>query len=299
MSVTANLPYTTTCGPWAAPSDVTEVDSSTLDQDLLLITLQAASDILFSLSGSRYAGSCQDTVRPNARVVARDHGRPVAATSGWTWNGSGWGYYSGGYMSGFGYSRWGWVTTNQEELPDGSTIPSVDLGVYPLTGIVQVLINGQVVDPTTYRIDDNRHLVRVINPTEDPGDDNNVGWPVVQRMDLPETENDTWQVTFTYGIPPPPMGVMAAAELGYQLYLASSPSTVGQCRLPQRVTQVTRQGMTAVVLDPMRFLDQGRTGLIRCDLFLAAVNPGSLRRRATVMNPDIQKRVRRTGPVGG
>jgi hypothetical protein len=302
MSPEPNLPVLTTCGPWATPADVTEVDVdgfTTAQLAILNTQLQAASDILYSLSGRQFSGSCQDTVRPNARIITADHGRPIAATSAWTWNGSGYGYYSGGYMSGFGYSRWGWVLANTEELPDGTTIPSINLGVFPLTSIVEILIDGQTVDPTTYRIDDNRHLVRVINPEETPDDTDNPGWPVQQRMDLPPTEKNTWQVTFTYGVPPPPSGQAAAAELGYQLYLAQSPTTIGQCRLPKRVTSISREGMTAIVLDPMAFLDKGRTGLLLCDYFIESVNSGHLRRRATVMSPDIGRRVRRTGPVGG
>lgn len=285
--------------PWAQPSDITEVDPSTLDPAVLAECLQAATDVLFQLSGRQFTGLASDVVRPLPRVINRDHGRPVAASSGWTMAaGGGWGYYSGGYMAGFGYSRWGWITTNQEELPDGSTIPSVNLGAFPVTGITRVLIDGVTVDSTTYRVDNFKSLVRVINPAENPADNNNPGWPSRQRLDLPSSEVGTFEVALTYGIRPPRIGIMAAAELAYQLYLAVSPTGAGQCSLPKRVTQITRQGITAVVLDPMAFLDEGKTGLIRCDYFLKSVNPGKLRRRATVMSPDIGRRVRRTGPVG-
>ena len=77
------------------------------------------------------------------------------------------------------------------------------------------------------------------------------------------------------------------------MYLATNAATVGECRLPRRVTQITRQGVTAMVLDPMSFLNEGKTGLYLCDAFLAAVNPGKLRRRATLASPDISRRVRR------
>jgi hypothetical protein len=282
--------------PWATAADITEVDASQLDQTILADCIQAATDILFQLSGRQYAGAGSDTVRPLPRIIIRDHGRPIATTSMWNspW---GWGYYSGGYMSGFGYSRWGWITTNQEELPDGTTIPSIDLGAFPITSVTEVLVNGSVVDQTTYRVDDFRHLVRVINPSETPDDTDNPGWPSQQRMDLPVTEDNTFQVSYTYGILPPRIGIMACAELAYQLYLAVAPSGPGQSKLPQRVTSITRQGMTAAVLDPQIFLAEGRTGLIRCDYFLESINPGKLQRRATVMTPDINRRVRRTGPV--
>lgn len=291
-------PYQGTCSPWALPTDVHLTDPTGLDTTILADCLQAASDILFSLSGSRFAGVCQDTVRPSARMVNRDHGRPVGQSfPGADWGG--FGYWSGGF-NGSGYSRWGWCTCNQEEQPGGNVLPSIDLGVFPLISIVEVLQNGIVLDPSTYEIEDNRHLVRLADGTTNPAYTRNPGWPCCQRMDIPASAPNTgstptaWQVTFTYGIMPPTAGIMACAELGYQLYLATNAATVGECRLPRRVTQIARQGVTAMVLDPMSFLDQGKTGLYQCDSFLSAVNPGALRRRATVMSPDIGRRVRRT-----
>lgn len=288
-------PYQSTCAPWALPADVKLADPTSLDPDNLLDCLQAASDVLYALSGSRFSGGCQDTVRPCARMVNRDHGRPI----GQSWPGAAWGgfgYWPGGWGSA-GFSRWGWCTCNQEEQPGGNALPSVDLGVWPLTGIVVIYQDGAVVEPTTYEIQDNRHLVRLADPTTTPPYAKNPGWPCCQRLDLPGGlggQPGTWQVTFTYGIAPPPSGKLACAELGYQLYLATTPARVGECRLPSRVTHITRQGVSAVVLDPMSFIDQGKTGLYQCDSFLEAVNPGNLRRRATVSTPDIGRRVRRT-----
>jgi hypothetical protein len=296
--VTPNLPNYSTCATWAAPTDVAEaVDSSgavlpSIDLPLLDLCLQISSDPLFSLSGRRFPGSCQDTVRPLPRYVDRDHGRPITPFLG-TFAG---GFWTSGWSE-FGGGRAGWAgTINQEEMPDGYLIPSVDLGVFPLTGIVQVLIDGQVQDPTTYRIDDNRHLVRVVNPATNPGD-TNVGWPFTQRVDLPSTEKDTWEVTFTYGTPPPPGGTNACAVLAWQLYL-SNPSTAGACSLPVRTTRVTRQGVTATLLDPTALLGKQRTGIYLVDMWLQTVNPSGLKRASGVMSPDVGPRVRRTGPVG-
>lgn len=117
-----------------------------------------------------------------------------------------------------------------------------------------------------------------------------------QRMDLEATEKDTWEVVFYYGTPPPPGGKVAAAIFGYQIALSRNPATLGKCRLPTRVTQVTRQGMTAIVLDPMAFLKDGKVGLYEVDTWIESENPGHLRRPASVSSPDIQRRVRRTQP---
>lgn len=275
--------------PWAVPADVTETDTSTFTSPQtaqLTKCLLAASDVLFKLSGRRWSGAGTDVVRPLPRILARDHGRPVGG--GWAWWGSV-GYFPGQWLYG-GYSRWGWVTTNADELPDGSTVPQVTLGRYPVTSVTGVLIDGATVDPATYAVDEQRWLVRLADPVTRI----NPGWPVAQRIDLPSTSPGTWQVTFGFGVAPPTMGNLAAAELGYQLYLATTPAATGQCRLPARVTQITREGMSAVVLDPQIFLKDGRTGLTICDYFLMEENPGKLRRRATIWTPDKGRRVRRT-----
>lgn len=46
----------------------------------------------------------------------------------------------------------------------------------------------------------------------------------------------------------------------------------GACALPERVTTISRQGLSWTVLDPMDFLDRSRTGIGAVDQWLAAVN---------------------------
>ena len=185
MSISVNLPITSVCYPWAQPSDivdqalVTAVNNTSLVEDCLL----QASDILYRLSGNQFAGSCEDTVRPHARMVPRDHGRPIGMPG---IMGYGVGYWSGGYSGTWGYSNWGWCTCNQDEDPGGSLIPQIALGVFPLTGIVQVLVDGVVQDPSTYRIDDNRYLVRLADPNTPTG--TNAGWPCFVAGTLVTTE---------------------------------------------------------------------------------------------------------------
>ena len=58
-------------------------------------------------------------------------------------------------------------------------------------------------------------------------------------------------MSYWYGVPPPASGVMAATTLGVQLVLNAigAPNS-----LPQRVTTVTRQGVTVAVVDVIDFL---------------------------------------------
>jgi hypothetical protein len=87
---------------------------------------------------------------------------------------------------------------------------------------------------------------------------------------------------------------MAACEMAYQFYLVTHPAAQGTVKLPQRVTTLTRQGMSAVILDPQQFLDKGYTGLTLCDRFIQRHNPNHLRRAPVVLNPDLGPTTRRT-----
>lgn len=161
---------------------------------------------------------------------------------------------------------------------------SIDLGVYPIVAVTAVKVDGVTLDADEYRVDDWRYLVRLGGRS----------WPRRQRMQDADTEDGTWSVTIQYGSPPPPLGVQAAIALGCEL-AASAADDGGECRLPERVTSVSRQGVTAVILDPMDFLTDGRTGIYEVDLFLTATNPGRLQRPPAVLTPaSMRNRLVRT-----
>ena len=62
-----------------------------------------------------------------------------------------------------------------------------------------------------------------------------------------------------------------------------------ECVLPQRVTPISRQGVSWTLLDPQDFLDNGRTGIYHVDLFLRTVNPDRARLRSRVFSPDLHR----------
>jgi len=151
----------------------------------------------------------------------------------------------------------------------------------PVVSVEEVKIDGAVVPTARYRVDDHRWLVYL--PESDSAE--RQGWPCCQRLDLADTEDDTWVVAYTYGMAPPPGGVRAAAALGCQLALACSPETVNQCRLPKRVTSITRQGVTLAMIDPLTLFADGLTGLAEVDLWVQSILLGAKRRRASVWVP--------------
>ena len=66
----------------------------------------------------------------------------------------------------------------------------------------------------------------------------------------------------------------------------------GACRLPSRVVQVVRQGVTIQRATPLAsYLVAGATGLELVDAFIAGY--GGLRRRPAVWSPDVQPFARR------
>lgn len=93
-------------------------------------------------------------------------------------------------------------------------------------------------------------------------------------------------VKYAYGSGTPPGGKRAAVKLAEQLLLSGQGAN---CQLPERVTSITRQGMSFTLLDPQDFLDKGRTGIYEIDLMLGALNPAHALKRARVFSPDIRR----------
>lgn len=246
-----------TCTPWATEADLC---SPCADYGNVAVLagdfLQAASDVLFELSGRQFNGGCEVTIRPERRCVHLE--RSVSLPAG-----------------------------RRSAAAGGCGCPSwrVDLPDYPVSAIGEVKVDGVVLDPARYRLDGNRQLIRLAD-----ADGTNPGWPAGQRIDLATTEIDTWSITYTWGREPPPMGVKAAAVLACELALSCDPETASQCRLPKNATSVSREGVS-IVLSPSDFLDKdGKTGLYEVDLFLRAVNPSRIRQRASVWHGGMATR---------
>lgn len=229
-------PCQNACSPWVEPEDLPCEEG--VAPELLEEAVAVATDILFEMSGRKYAGSCRDTVRL-LRQTCGCSDRCSCHSDG---------------------------------------LHRVTLGGYPVTSIIEVKVGGEVWDPSRYRVDDFRYLVRL--PDQDGS---KLSWPFSDEVD----------VTFTYGVGPASDGVRAAKTLACEFVKAWTNDS--SCKLPSRVSSVSRQGVSMVVLDPFEFFERNRTGLWQVDAFLAASNPNGTRRRAAVISPDIGPSVRRVG----
>lgn len=263
------------CEPWLTPADI---DACCGPDDppvgLLDDCAQAASELLWALSGRQFGGVCQTTVRPCAQ---QKRGGRWLAPDGWD-------------------PTWGWAVDggwcDHPHSSCGGPGPSqIGLGVYPIVDVVEVVVDGATLDDSLYRLDDQRWLVRL----EDP-DGTRPGWPASQDLTLPASAEGTWEVTFTWGVRPPAAGVLAARALACEL---AKGCTGGDCALDPRVTALARQGVTLQMTDLTGLLDDGRTGLLAVDAFLAAFNPKRIAQPAAVLSPDVGPHVRRAGQPGG
>lgn len=100
------------------------------------------------------------------------------------------------------------------------------------------------------------------------------------------------EVTYTYGTGIPTGGRLAAKLLAEEF--AKSWIGDSECRLPDRVTNVSRQGVSFSIIDKQEFLDELRTGILEIDMFLRAINPDRARKKAKVFSPDIPRSYRTT-----
>lgn len=103
---------------------------------------------------------------------------------------------------------------------------------------------------------------------------------------------DGFEISYTYGQQPPTAGRMAALTMARQFFFLWS-GREDQCSLPDRVTAVTRQSVSWVLLDNQDFLDDLKTGIYVVDLFLKSVNPDKARVKSKVFSVDIPRGQRR------
>lgn len=162
-----------------------------------------------------------------------------------------------------------------------------------VNSVTQVKIDGVVLDPSQYTVQNNRYLVRR-GTAEGPA---NPCWPECQRLDLPDSEPGTWSVTYLRGLWDE--GTAAAARrfmtiLGGELAATCEKRT---CRLPSRVTNVARDGVTYSILDDPTIFDRCRTGLPEVDMWLGSINPNGSRSGLKVMSPDLRPQRRQTYPA--
>lgn len=140
------------------------------------------------------------------------------------------------------------------------------------SGVTEVTIDGATLDPSTYTLQGTL-LVRYGST-----------WPGSQNYGAPPGSVGTWSVTYLDGEPVPAIlndaAGLYACEVGRGM-------TGGQCRLPNRVQQVTRQGVEIQYVDSGDYLSENRTGLAEVDQLIAVINPYGQKRPPQFWSPDM------------
>jgi hypothetical protein len=139
----------------------------------------------------------------------------------------------------------------------------------PIHAITEVWVDGEVVDPTAYRVDDFAWLVRTEGGQ----------WPRCGNLAAEPEEAGSFVITYELGLAPPPGAAETAAEVACEL--AQAYCNDKSCRLPKRIRQKTRQGVTVTFDD----LAAGRFGIEVVDLWVDMIN--ARRRRSRVYSPDL------------
>ena len=150
---------------------------------------QAATDILFLMSGTRHLGMITDTIRPHPPPTTG-----VCNFAGW---GGGWGGYRDRRMVQRVFPD-GWPCTCP--LPSEYLLPNspvlVDGNGNLLNG--EIVVDGAPLDPSDYTVYDQRPLVRNV-----PATGGNWMWPCCLLLSFDTSQLGTWSVTYQHGVLPP------------------------------------------------------------------------------------------------
>lgn len=217
---------------------ITEADVENPTDPATAYSVEAASWILYKLTGEKYPGVAQRT---------EWYGRENTTCST--------------CLPGFGDASLGvehrhvfYTSTQQKRIRLRGT---------PVVSIDSVTYQGSVLPPSDYWVENSQNLILR----------NGACWDL----------NSGVQVVYNSGIRPPEAGRMAAVRLANEFILAVSDP--GECRLPDRVTSISRQGVSYDLLDPQDFLTEGRTGIYEIDLFIKAANPVNAKKKPRVFIP--------------
>lgn len=144
----------------------------------------------------------------------------------------------------------------------------------PIYALTEVLVDGDEVDLSAFRVDNYTILVR-----QDGG-----VLPTCQDLGKTPDEVGTWQISYLLGEEVPPGGGLVAGILACEY--AKSLCGDNSCRLPKRVSSVQRQGIV-INNNSSRSTEQGITGIFEIDDWVMTANKPN--RRSVATSPDVPR----------
>lgn len=163
-------------------------------------------------------------------------------------------------------------------------VNSIDLGLWPILSLDRVRMDGEDQPLEDFHIDEWHYLVRS-GPQ--------VAWPVCSNL-WAETGGPyddaahkyVFEVDVTYGIEVPAILERATRMLACELL---NDACAGQCKLPERVTSVSRRGLSIEVASSQDLLQDKMTGIYAVDLAIATLNPGKMQSPSFVWTPQLER----------
>lgn len=224
-----------------------------------------AKTIIWAATGRQY-GLCELTVRPCGRQCSN-------CPSGYYWDGYGsWVPYvwNGEWRNCWCGVGWGCCNCDPQCVV---YLPG------PVNVVERVTINGTslAASGAAYFVLDQQWLVRV---------DTTQCWPTCSNQDLKPGDPNVFEVQYLRGRTVPTALAQATATLACEFAKAC---VGGPCRLPSRVTSISRQGVTVSLVDIETILKNGLTGLWEVDNLILAYNPAGLKGRTRFYSPDLQE----------
>jgi len=150
----------------------------------------------------------------------------------------------------------------------------------------EVLVNGEVIPSSAYRVDVTEGtywLVRL----------DGTCWPTCQDFQNAEDAAGAFMVTYCVGRQIPEALAIATAILACEY---AKGLTGGDCRLPAKMTRLSRQGVE-VEVEPAN-PDEGLTGITEVDAVVRALNPSRRTRPPVLLSPDLPETCDRMTVVG-
>ncbi len=167
--------------------------------------------------------------------------------------------------------QWVNVWCGHSRLCECTGVKSITL---PTVGgaIEEVTINGEVVPPEAYRLDNGTRLVRI-----DGGD-----WPLCQDMNAPAGEQGSFVVRYYSGAIADRTVLFAVGVLAGEWIKSLTGDLT--CRLPAGTTTIERQGLS-IELQANLFVE-GSVGIPEVDAVVARFNPFRQKMPATFFSLD-------------
>jgi hypothetical protein len=169
----------------------------------------------------------------------------------------------------------------------------------PVASVDEVLVGDDVIPPSAYRVDVTNGVYLLVRI-------DGACWPTCQDFSAEPGEPGAFEVTYGQGVPPPNALLVATAMFACEY---AKGLTAGACKLPSKITRLTRQGME-IELEGASGGQQGWganggsqqvaviTGIREVDDVIVTLNPNGRQRPPVLLSPDLPEMCDRVTVIG-